>query len=98
MLEALNAFFNGIEWNITKGAKKDQAFIAPVFLIKRKDIVSIIGNDVSKRKTIEVLSDYFWSVEKKASPNFEVFGGFFEYRDSLKMDLQSKCNSSYTTK
>lgn len=84
VLEALNAFFNGIEWNITKGAKKDQAFIAPVFLIKRKDIVSIIGNDVSKRKTIEVLSDYFWSVEKKASPNFEVFGGFFEYRDSLK--------------
>ena len=28
VLEALNAFFNGTEWNITKNAKKDQVFIA----------------------------------------------------------------------
>lgn len=38
-LEAINTFFNSRYWNVTKATKKSQAFIAPVFLIKKTDLL-----------------------------------------------------------
>ncbi|MFM1654926.1 AAA family ATPase [Brevibacillus sp. B_LB10_24] len=39
ILEALDTFFNNRQWNKNKDGKKDEAFIAPVFLIKKSDFV-----------------------------------------------------------
>ena len=36
VLESLNTFFNNTTWNITKNTKKDEAFVAPIFLIEKK--------------------------------------------------------------
>ncbi|MDO7896614.1 AAA family ATPase [Pseudomonas citrulli] len=54
VLEALNSFFNGADWNyhhsLTKGYTEREPFICPIFLIK-KDILPSLG-------------EYQWFVEK----------------------------------
>lgn len=82
VLESLNTFFNNSGWNITKGSKKDEAFVAPIFLIKKSDVCSL-----STYQTIEALSEYFWNVDEDVNANFrnnEEFKKFFQFRDELK--------------
>ncbi|WAH60971.1 ATP-binding protein [Pseudomonas silvicola] len=54
VLEALNSFFNGVEWNynhsLMKGYAEREPFICPIFLIEKDDIPS--------------LDEYQWFVEK----------------------------------
>ena len=41
ILESLDTFFNGRNWNVTLGQKKDEAFIAPVFLLKKTRLIRL---------------------------------------------------------
>lgn len=84
VLEALDCFFNKIpEWNINNKGKKDEAFIAPVFLIKKSDL-----RLREKEKTaIEILSNYFWDVSDKANPNIKSqpqLKNFLNFRNETK--------------
>ncbi len=40
ILEALDTFFNGREWVLTKDSKREEAILSPLFLIKKSDIES----------------------------------------------------------
>lgn len=82
ILEALNTFFNDSYWNITKGSKKDEAFIAPVFLIK-KDKINL---DSKIKRLYERISDYFWNVEDTINANLKAdeYKDFFELRNDIK--------------
>lgn len=82
VLESLNTFFNNSNWNITKNTKKDEAFIAPVFLMKKEEAAIL-----STYETIKAISDYFWNVDENANANLrnnEEFKKFFQFRDELK--------------
>ncbi|ACO87251.1 AAA family ATPase [Clostridium botulinum] len=85
-LEALNTYFNNGYWNITKGTKKSQAFIAPVFLIKKTDLLKKISKSPDMIKYIEFLSAYFWFVTIEANSNLNKpeYKNFFLQRDELK--------------
>lgn len=85
-LEALNTYFNNGYWNITKGTKKSQAFIAPVFLIKKTELLKKISKEMNMIKYMEFLSTYFWSVNIEANSNLNKseYKNFFEQRDELK--------------
>ncbi|AHK51303.1 hypothetical protein AJ82_20920 [Bacillus velezensis TrigoCor1448] len=85
VLESLNTFFNNAYWNQTKNTKVDEAFIAPIFLIKISDIEDSI--EASQLQLIKLISDYFWNVTEDANNNMKNNGDFkkfFEFRDELK--------------
>ncbi|MBB2483577.1 hypothetical protein H5P36_25940 [Bacillus sp. APMAM] len=85
VLESLNTFFNNANWNQTKNTKVDEAFIAPIFLIKIDDIKDNIEEGYFQ--SIKLISDYFWNVTEDANGNMkknEDFKKFFEFRDELK--------------
>ncbi|MBB6673679.1 AAA family ATPase [Cohnella nanjingensis] len=73
ILEALDTFFNSRPWNLTRGATKDEVYIAPIFLIRKDKFLDRIQNsnyyDTEELKentelleTVEKLSSYFWNV------------------------------------
>lgn len=88
-LEAINTFFNSGYWNVTKTTKKSQAFIAPVFLIKKTDLLKKVNKDTELVKFIEFLSTYFWSVTTEINPNLikAEYKDFFLQREELKEKL-----------
>ena len=88
-LEALNTFFNNGYWNVTKNTKKSQAFIAPVFFIKKDRLINKIGNNQELKNMLEFLSDYFWEVNSEANGNLskQEYENFFRQRDKLKNDI-----------
>lgn len=82
VLESLNTFFNNSNWNVTKNSKKDEAFITPVFLMKKEE-----ASTLSAYETIKAISDYFWNVDANINANLrnnEEFKKFFRFRDELK--------------
>lgn len=85
-LEAANTFFNNGYWNVTKVTKKSQAFIAPVFLIKKTDLLRKVNEDTELINCIEFLSTYFWNVTTDANSNLskEEYANFFSQRGELK--------------
>jgi hypothetical protein len=92
VLEALNTFFNNEYWNKNKSGKKDEAFIAPIFLLKKDDLEQELSNTPDVLRFIEFLSDYFWNVLPDANANLssDEFKRFFEFRNNLKEDYDSE--------
>lgn len=43
ILEAINHFFHQSKWIVNSNAKKSEAYIAPLFLIKKDDFESLFG-------------------------------------------------------
>ncbi|WP_346917376.1 AAA family ATPase [Clostridium sp.] len=86
VFEALNTFFNNGYWNKNKQGKKDEAFIAPLFLIEKKKFNERFAQKPEALKFIQVLSDYFWNERPESNPNFllDEFKKFFDYRNILK--------------
>lgn len=86
VLEALDTFFNNTSWNKNKSGKKDEAFIAPVFLVKKEELLKVLKEDLNSQKFIEFLSDYFWNASEEINLNLksEEFLNFFKYRDYLR--------------
>lgn len=85
IMEGLNTFFNNGGWNKNKVGKKDEAFLAPIFLIK-KEMLKQRVKSAKAIKFIAFLSDYFWNASQEINPNLssEEFTKFFQYRDELK--------------
>ena len=92
ILEALDSFFNDKPYSINKSALNDgintqgnEPFVTPVFLIPKSKVSK-------KRKEFELLSGFFWSVEKvKLSRGVQgSMKGFFELREKLHKDSYSQ--------
>jgi ABC-type cobalamin/Fe3+-siderophores transport system ATPase subunit len=84
VLEALDCYFNRVtEWNINKKGKKDEAFIAPVFLINKNDIKLT----EREKAVMEVLSNYFWDVSERVNSNIKSqpqLKNFIRFRNETK--------------
>ncbi|MGZ5028296.1 MAG: AAA family ATPase [Methylobacter sp.] len=82
ILEAVDHFFHQNKWLITTNAKKQDAYIAPLFIIKKSEFKSGIATNL-----LNAISDYFWSVDESANASIsknESLKELLSYRDSLK--------------
>ena len=80
ILESLDVVLNNREWNITSGAKKSEAYICPVFLIK-KDSVS---NHLDEYAFI---SNYYWNIDDStnlSARNTAAVMAFLDYKNRIK--------------
>jgi ABC-type cobalamin/Fe3+-siderophores transport system ATPase subunit len=87
VLEALDTFFNMADWTVNSRGKKDEAFVAPIFLIEKSSIT------VTEQQLLEFISDYFWSVTESANSNIPKSDGlksFLSFRDNLKTSINPK--------
>lgn len=79
ILEALDTFFNGREFTVNNGEKRDECFVAPLFLIKKDDLVKY--SNISQ-EVIPIISDFFFEFNSTHS-NYKNYEQFFEQRNSL---------------
>jgi predicted ATPase len=86
ILESLNTFFNNGNWNKHKDGKRDEAFIAPLFLVDKDEFNQKYHDDTQLIDYIEFLSNYFWdsTSEIHTSMSSNEFKRFFAFRDELK--------------
>ena len=79
ILEALDTFFNGREFTVNNGEKRDECFVAPLFLIKKEDLgkYSKVSQEV-----MPIISDFFFEFNSTHS-NYKNYEHFFEQRNSL---------------
>lgn len=86
VLEALNSYFNGAEWNLhhslNKGFSEREPFICPVFLIK-KDVLPDLGE---YQWFIERISELAWAANiGDFNPTYKSHAELFcEHRDVLR--------------
>lgn len=88
ILEAINHFFHQSKWIINSNAKKSEAYIAPLFLIKKDDFESSMPKEL-----LEAVSNYFWDVSESANPTIsknDSIKNLLLYRDKLKSHYDSE--------
>jgi len=79
VLEALDCVFNGREWNVSLGQKKQDSSICPVFLIPRKEI--------QDQKSL-LVSNYFWNTDFESMPGSQkAIGDFCALREKIKQEV-----------
>lgn len=97
ILEALNSFFNNEPYSINKNALSDgiktsgnEPYCAPIFLIEKSKITK-------KKKEFEILSKYFWSIEKSSlsSGAQGSMKDFFELKDKIISDSKYSEETHY---
>jgi len=97
ILEALNSFFNNESYSINKNALSDgiktlgnEPYCAPIFLIEKSKITK-------KKKEFEILSKYFWSIEKSSlsSGAQGSMKDFFELKDKIVSDSKYSEETHY---
>lgn len=97
ILEALNSFFNNEPYSINKNALSDgiktsgnEPYCAPIFLIEKSKITK-------KKKEFEILSKYFWSIEKSSlsSGAQGSMKDFFELKDKIISDSKYSEGTHY---
>ena len=84
ILEALDVILNDREWNYTKGAKKKESFICPLYLIEKEKLDDKSG-------ILSVLGEYYWNVNEKANSNIKnhtALQELIKYRDLLKKEYE----------
>ena len=82
ILEAINHFFHQSKWIVNSNAKKTEAYIAPLFLIKKDDFDSPISKGL-----LDAVSNYFWCVDESANATIsrnDSIKTLLMYRDDLK--------------
>lgn len=79
ILEALDTFFNGREFTVNNGEKRDECFVAPLFLIKKEDLGKY---SKSSQEVMPIISDFFFEFNSTHS-NYKNYEHFFEQRNSL---------------
>lgn len=87
ILEAINHFFNHAGWLINNRGKKQDAYIAPIFLIKKDEFKSDIDIGL-----LEIVSNYFWDVSESANPTISKNASikeFLKYRDSISDSFEA---------
>jgi len=88
ILEAIDHFFHQGKWTVNNNAKKSEAYIAPLFLIKKEDFESPISEEL-----LNAVSDYFWNVDETANATIsknDSLKGFLSYRDELKSNFDQE--------
>lgn len=84
ILEGLDTFFNLEPWTIHFDGKRADAFVAPVFLIRKDNFKSKLN-----KSFLETISNVFWNIDEKVNRNFQQSQGlrdFLNYRNQLKRD------------
>lgn len=87
ILEAINHFFNHTGWLINNHAKKQDAYIAPIFLIRKDEFNSGIDKSI-----LEAVSKYFWNVSENANPTIaknDSIKEFLNYRDFIRDSFEA---------
>lgn len=79
ILEALDTFFNGREFTVNNGEKRDECFVAPLFLIKKEELGKYSKNS---QDIIPIISDFFFEFNS-IHTNYKNYEQFFEQRDNL---------------
>lgn len=88
VLEALNSFFNGVDWNfhhsLSKGFSEREPFICPIFLIK-KDVLPDLGE---YQWFVERISELTWAANiGDFNPTYKAHAEIFcEHRDVLRAE------------
>lgn len=88
ILEAINHFFNSSGWLINNKGKKQDAYVAPIFLIKKGDFKSGLNDEF-----LEAVSNYFWEVSEDANPIIaknDSIKEFLKYKKKIKEVYDSK--------
>lgn len=81
ILEALDTFFNNKRFIYHTNEKKSEAFVAPLFLIKKEELTKFSKN---VQAAIPVISDFLYNISYSASTNFKTYKSFFEQQSFLK--------------
>lgn len=89
ILESLNAFLNGCEWNIAYDSKGSEAYICPMFLIEKGKISEKPIKDLS-----EVVSKYFWNADNSINANLYTTPELKKWL-SFKESLKKTYNNDY---
>ncbi|MBK2259561.1 AAA family ATPase [Francisella philomiragia] len=82
ILEALDSFFNIKKYTLNKDAIEDgisipnNPYILPIFLIEKTKITQ-------NKKEFNILSDFFWSVDKDSMGTNSKMKEFFDIRESI---------------
>lgn len=93
ILEALDTFFNGREWNINKSGTGgisyvNKPYIVPVFLIEK----TILGNKTKDEKKLyeltEKISEYVWNLNSIQNTSSEA-KDFISYKKILKTKISN---------
>jgi energy-coupling factor transporter ATP-binding protein EcfA2 len=81
ILEALNCYFNQSEFIYHANVSKLEAFVAPLFLIKKENL-----KDYTKdvQLIIPIISDVLLNIKKESDINFNPYGPFFKQQNFLK--------------
>lgn len=82
VLEAIDTFFNGSPWNLTKQQKGTESFIAPVFLINKNDLDIHLSHP--EKEDIRKVSEFFWEFnDDKSNFSGDAFTKFIEHKKDL---------------
>jgi predicted ATPase len=80
ILEAIDVCFNNRDWNFNIGSKRSEAFICPVFILKKDECK--ISN-----KALQYISDFFWSYQLPSNSSVVTYDGmekFVSFREQIK--------------
>lgn len=80
ILESLDSFFNNREFIYNTHQNKNDAFVAPVFLIDKNELRKF---DKDVQQIIPIISEFFMELDGN-SGNYKAYSNFFEHRDVLK--------------
>ncbi len=80
ILEALNCYFNNSEFIYHSNEKRSEAFISPLFLIKKDELVDF---DKKTQEIIPIISESLLSLSLTSSTNFKPYESFFEQQKFL---------------
>lgn len=84
ILESIDVILNNRDWNYTKGAKKTESFICPIYLIEKNKLDDNNG-------ILEIIGNYYWNVNERANSNIKnnvELQKLIRYRDLLKVNYE----------
>lgn len=81
ILESLDYFFNNRDFVYNSNQNKNDAFVAPLFMVKKSELRKF---DKDVQEIIPIISEYFFEVDINTNTNFRLYKNFFEHRDFIK--------------
>lgn len=87
ILEAVDHFFHQRKWILNKDGGKNDAYIAPIFLIKKDEFNSPMPINI-----LDAISDYFWKVSSTFNATVaktDAIKEFLTFRDQLNVNYDS---------
>ncbi|MGG1346177.1 AAA family ATPase [Bacillus subtilis] len=104
ILEALDVFFNGREWNATRGSTREDRYITPIFFIEKKRFLTFLFNshrysksdiDVNRKllNDLNNISSQFWNGIQdslKGAARREYINTFYTFLSTLTKDTDQE--------